>query len=345
MADGSTLRVLAVFVSPLVNDEIAGSERSFVELGNALVELGAEVDTVEIPPSLSSVMKSRLNHYVLESGSGGSALLMHVFETLRIARNRRCEVVFAPVVYYPETLFIALLTHYILRKPLFVGMAGPFNEQYDRLGLAELIGRRLRGTCSTYTVMTSFLRRLSVRSAAGVLVPTGSLALFARDTLAARKTVVIRRGVDDSWFELGDSSIAKDYDAIFVGRLAKGKGLEVLLRAWVVVSTNLPGTRLLVVGSGPLRQRFERIVHETGLGDRVTFAGYVRDTNEIRKLMLASRILVLPSDEEGFARVASEAMACGVPCILSDIPGLRDIYGSAAVLVPRRDHLGLAEAI
>jgi glycosyltransferase involved in cell wall biosynthesis len=339
------LRVLAVLIRTDADDEIGGSERSFVELGNALVEMGVEVDAVEIPPSVSTVVTSHFNHYSLDSTSRRPRLLIHTLETLRIALNRRCQVVFAPTVYWPESLFVALVTHLILRRPLFVGLAGPFLEHQDRLQLADLITQWLKGKRGTRLVFTAFLRRLTVRASIGVVVPTGQLAFYARNTLRAKNAVVIGRGVDGSWFEPGSSDSTKVYDAIFVGRLHNRKGVDTLLEAWKVVSDSLANGRLLVVGSGTLSEELERRAQEMGLGNLVTFAGYVRDANEIRRLLRSSRLLVLPSEGEGFARVVAEAMACGVPCIISDLPGLRELYDRAAVFVPCRDPVRLAEAI
>jgi len=339
------LRVLAVLIRTGINVEFAGSERAFVELGNALVELGVEVDAVEVTPSVSSAVTSRFNHYILASASRLPVLLIQTLQTLRIAQNRRCEVIFAPTVYWPESLFVALVTHLILRRPLFVGLAGPFLEHQDKVKLADLIKQALEGTRGKRIVLTAFLRRLTVRASAGVLVPNGQLALYAKNTLGARNVVMIGEGIDDSWFEPEGSEPTKVYDAIFVGRLHWRKGVDTLVEAWKVLTDSLSNRRLLVVGSGPLREELERRARETGLSNLVTFEPWVRDTSELRRLIRSARLLVLPSEGEGFARVVAEAMAFGVPCVISDLPSLRELYGGAAVFVPLHDHVRLAEAI
>ena len=56
-------------------------------------------------------------------------------------------------------------------------------------------------------------------------------------------------------------------------------------------------------------------------------------------------MFVFPSRREGFARAVAEAMASGIPCILSDLPELHEVYSDAAIYVPLNDHRSLASAI
>jgi glycosyltransferase involved in cell wall biosynthesis len=71
----------------------------------------------------------------------------------------------------------------------------------------------------------------------------------------------------------------------------------------------------------------------------------VNERSRIQELVQSSKLFVLPSKNEGFARAVAEAMACGLPCIVSDIPNMRELYGGAAVFVPVGDHTTLAEEI
>jgi glycosyltransferase involved in cell wall biosynthesis len=77
----------------------------------------------------------------------------------------------------------------------------------------------------------------------------------------------------------------------------------------------------------------------------VVFVGYLNEPSRIQEFLHSSKLFLLPSTNEGFARAVAEAMACGLPCIISDIPNLREVYGDAAVFVPVGDHMTLAEEI
>lgn len=109
---------------------------------------------------------------------------------------------------------------------------------------------------------------------------------------------------------------------LFVGRLTYYKGVDVLLQAL----TRVRGARLVVVGDGPERRALQRLTGQLGLGDRVTWRGYVPDA-ELPTLYSSATALVLPSTglSESFGIVQLEAQACGTPLISSALPGVRTI--------------------
>src|SRR5262249_48707787 len=102
----------------------------------------------------------------------------------------------------------------------------------------------------------------------------------------------------------------------FVGRLVPEKGLGLLLDA---VGGLRPPWRLVVVGSGPQREEYERRARALGIGDRVEFRGQVPSTEMPGVLRsfdaLAGPSLTLPNWKEQFGRMLVEAMACEVPVV------------------------------
>ncbi|MGA2665411.1 MAG: glycosyltransferase [Nitrososphaerales archaeon] len=340
------MRVLAVLIRTNADHEIGGSERSFVELGNHLVEQGMEVDVLEVAPPLSSRMASMLNHYVVDaSGKLPFRFLRHTLCALRIARSRGCGVIFAPAVYWPETVFVALMASVATGKPLFIGIPGPFQEEEDRMSFFEVVMLRLNGQRAYKTMFATFLRKIALRSADGLLFATGEMAEDYKHRYGLKNAVAIGRGVDDLWYRAEDLPAAKDYDAIYVGRLDRGKGVETLIRAWASVGASIPGSRLLIVGAGSRAGEYRRLAEECKVGGLVRFEGFVKSPLEVRRRLRSSKLFVLPSEEEGFARAVSEAMASGTPCVVSDIPAMRELYGGAAVLVPPGDPAKLAESL
>ena len=100
--------------------------------------------------------------------------------------------------------------------------------------------------------------------------------------------------------------------ALFVGRIAKEKGLGTLLDAWHHLGCDLP---LWVVGDGPDRREFEQRAIQQGLP--VRFLGHL-DRREVFRIIKASRLLLFPSlCYETFGMGIVEAYACGVPVIAS----------------------------
>ncbi|MFG1706299.1 glycosyltransferase [Nonomuraea sp. M3C6] len=131
---------------------------------------------------------------------------------------------------------------------------------------------------------------------------------------------------------------------IAIGRLAKVKGFDLLLRAWEQVSAAHPGWTLRIVGSGSERGRLLALAGELGLGS-VELPGPSRDVGA--QLDDAS-LFVLSSRREGFPMTILEALSKGVPVVAFDCPhGPGEIitHGHDGLLVPRRDVGALAAAI
>ncbi|MGC8797292.1 MAG: glycosyltransferase family 4 protein [candidate division WOR-3 bacterium] len=134
---------------------------------------------------------------------------------------------------------------------------------------------------------------------------------------------------------------------LFVGRLEKRKGLEHLIRALPEVRRKFPGTNLVVIGYGPLKEYFLRLAQELNLQNAVQFIGPVSNTN-LAGYYTSSQLLIAPAiGREAMGIVLIEAMACGVPVIASDTSGYNEVIknGENGILVPPGDIKRLATAI
>ena len=141
---------------------------------------------------------------------------------------------------------------------------------------------------------------------------------------------------------------------IFVGSLIHRKGIDVLLRAWQDIHAAWPGAHLLLAG----RNRFDDDTEATaflagrlallpaGAADHVRQLG-VRD--DVDQLLQAADLFVFPSRREGFGTVMIEAMACGLPCIVTELPGITDFIfgddGEAGTVVAQEDHRAIVSAV
>ena len=140
----------------------------------------------------------------------------------------------------------------------------------------------------------------------------------------------------------------------FVGSLIRRKGIDVLLRAWSEVSAAHPEVHLALVGrdqfpedSGDARFLEEQLAQVTASAARRLHSLGVRD--DINRWLQAADLFVFPSRREGFGSVMIEAMACGLPCIVTDQPGITDfIFGSdgdRGCVVPQENPAALAAAV
>lgn len=132
--------------------------------------------------------------------------------------------------------------------------------------------------------------------------------------------------------------------AVYTGRLHEAKGLSHLIEAWRHVAQRWPAAQLWLVGEGPEHRALVEQIREAELTNQVVLAGAFDD---VRDLLVAADLFVLPSKDEGLSLALLEAMALGLPVVASDIPGNRqlidhDVHG---LLVPVGDPPALAAAI
>ncbi|MEX0745171.1 MAG: glycosyltransferase family 4 protein [Phycisphaeraceae bacterium] len=133
---------------------------------------------------------------------------------------------------------------------------------------------------------------------------------------------------------------------LFVGRLAAVKGVAVLLEAMAEVVRQCPQAELTLVGDGADRGELERLAGELGVAAHVRFVGY-RSPSEVRALLEASDLFVLPSFAEGVPVVLMEAMAAGVPVVATRVAGVSELVedGVAGRLVHPGDSEALTRAM
>lgn len=107
-----------------------------------------------------------------------------------------------------------------------------------------------------------------------------------------------------------------DLAILFVGSAFKRKGLDRLIGALS------PNMRLLVVGTGDHLPLYKKMVAHRGLSGQVSFLGFIQD---VKPYYAAADVVALPSRSEAFGMSILEAMACGLPTIVSENAGVADI--------------------
>ena len=133
---------------------------------------------------------------------------------------------------------------------------------------------------------------------------------------------------------------------LYVGRLDREKGVEVLVHGFARLHPREAQLRLVIVGEGQVRQQLQELVSSLALTDAVTFLGYVAPP-ALGAVYQSAEMAVVPSLYEPFGMVALEAMAAGRPVIASDAGGLREIVadGQTGLRVPAGDAEAIAVAV
>jgi glycosyltransferase involved in cell wall biosynthesis len=166
------------------------------------------------------------------------------------------------------------------------------------------------------------------------------------------KIVTVHNGVDLNRLNVTTSSrdikhrLGVGENEILIGsagRLMPVKGYEYLLEAVRIMSEKRRDVRLLLIGDGPERDTLKQAVVNLGLEDHVLFHGFTPNTAELIKAM---DIFVLSSLHEGISIALLEAMALGVPVVVTAVGGNREVIteGKTGLLVPSQDAGALASA-
>lgn len=187
------------------------------------------------------------------------------------------------------------------------------------------------------------LHSLATRAVDRVVNVSADSARFSeREGLPRWKSCTIRNGIDVLRFRY--TGPRADGPAVFVGRLATAKAVDVLLEATARAVQAEPSFRLEIAGDGPCRDDLVALADRIGLAGHVRFLGVVSD---VPGVLARGSQFVLSSLSEGIPLVALEAMSVGLPVVATSVGGLPEVVedGETGLLVPPRDPEALARAM
>jgi len=261
-------------------------------------------------------------------------VLCELVAALRLARTTRPDVIHAHW-FVPQGI-VAVLVGRILGIPVVLTAHG--GDVYGLRGrLLDAVRKAVASRCEAVTVVS--------RDMAANLPKVTSRR--------GERPKVMPMGVDTQRFagaqaRNGDS----EQTVLFVGRLARKKGVEYLIRALPTVLSRHPTARLLVVGDGPCRGELEALSSQLRLQDSVRFAG-AQPPATLPRFYQSSRLFVGPSvvtrsgDTEAFGLVFAEAMAAGLPVVGTAVGGIPEVViaGRTGLVVEPQSPGSLAAAI
>ena len=182
-------------------------------------------------------------------------------------------------------------------------------------------------------------------------------ALVTRDKAVAYgmnpdRTIIFPWGVDLAHYSPKDWSTGKmdqpeNAFTLFCNRAWEPLyGIDVLARAFVRAAQRRPELSMMLLGGGSEAARIRQILLNGGVLDRVTFGGQISQT-ELPRWYHWADVYISPTHVDGSSVSLMEALACGLPCLVSDIPGNREwvIEGENGWLFPDGDADALATKI
>jgi len=180
---------------------------------------------------------------------------------------------------------------------------------------------------AVYKVLGPFVKQIW-KEASGLVANSSGLRDFALNFCDKYRIDVITNGVDVASFSPGqrdEHDTSKEVRLLFVSRLIERKGLQFLIPHLSRIEKECErSVTLTVVGDGPYRETLEDMARSAGVQDKVFFEGQ-RDKKELPGYFARADIFVLPSMREGMPNVVLEAMAGGLPIVMSACEGSKEL--------------------
>lgn len=192
------------------------------------------------------------------------------------------------------------------------------------------------------TLDTLVFKRMSKKiwkRAQKVIANSYGLKALANESAPDEEIDVISNGVDTEFFAPAKTKTGSDtLTLVSTGRLIKRKGFDYLIRALEGVD----GVRLVLIGGGNQREELQALAG--ALHVDVSFPGTL-GKNEVLAHLQKSDIFILPSLNEGMSNSVLEAMAVGLPCIVTDVGGSGELINGNGIICAKADEKALRESV
>jgi glycosyltransferase involved in cell wall biosynthesis len=320
-------------LTALFPPSIGGIQSHTRDLAHKLARRGLEVHVItrEVPGAPRSEVMG--NVHVHRQGTGTASFIAGALLRLRALRSR-FEVLHAHQLLSPTT--IAILWRLFSDKRILLNphASGDIGDVQTLRRQGALGGARLALARRSADAFIAISRPIRAELEGAGVAPSAILD--------------VRNGVDVDRFQPVDSDgrarlrrelgLPEGPLVITSGRIAREKGVDVLVAAWPRVAARIPSARLCILGDGAERQALSRLLPE---------ALWVGGVADVAPYLRAADAFALASRTEGMPVALLEAMACGLPCVATAVGGTVEVLedGLTGRLVPSEDPVRLAEGL
>jgi glycosyltransferase involved in cell wall biosynthesis len=284
--------------------------------------LAAEGEDVEVYTSTVGTKEGRIIsnsnpkiHYVRGMDIAHTAIMpMLFFRLLRIPKNSIIHV-HAP---RPYVLEVTALVAKLKKIPYIVHV----HSDIQPMGLLKFLIEPYKKYLSSHVL----------RGAALTLFVTEAQEEEFKDLYKLQRTAVLPNGVDDKFFikrKPRSNNSKEEASILFVGRLNHHKNIPFIIEA---VSLMQQKVKLNIVGEGELHNQLDAMIKKLKLNDKVKLHGS-KSGDELIKQYREADIFVMASKSEGFSLSLLEAMASGLPVVVTNSPGLANFVRDTGMVV------------
>lgn len=287
-----------------------GAEKRIYELGRRLAEQGNEVhvfgvrwwdgaETIEMEGMVLHGVCAPMELYVNGRRSISEAV---VFSIKLIPHLLREKFDIIDVSEFPYiSCFTAKLVSFFKRTPMVITWHEVWADYwYEYMGWRGFFGKWIEHFASRLTPDLVAVSALTKKNLESLGISDESIR-------------IISNGIDPGRIA-GIAPSAEECDVIFAGRLIKEKNVDMLIEAVDYLRGTVPDVKCSIVGDGPEKERLVELAGNRGLMENIRFSGFM-GYEEIISHIKSSKVLVLPSNREGFGMVVIEAYACGTPVV------------------------------
>lgn len=307
---------------------IGGSEIATEEICRHLSEISFEILTPRYRKSLPSG-ECRQNICVHRLGLGNRLdkflfPLLGLLRSLLMLYKHNVRVIHAYQASYGAGAAVLLK---IIKPELKFVLTLQEGKKLDRQNcLIRTLRKFIIRKADTVTVISDYLKNYAHSVKADALVGSPTASRRGRRT----KIFLIPNGADFEKFSkaepIGRQALGLSDNnkiVITISRLAPKNGLGGLIRAAALAKTEIPGLKLVIIGSGPLETELKHLAINLKIQNDILFLG-AKEYGDIPRFLKSADIFVRPSLSEGLGTAFIEAMAAGLPVIGSRAGGIPD---------------------
>lgn len=357
----STLKIFSIFFHPTASvTAMGGAEKRFVEtLRIFCKQHNVEVTVLESAPSLLKKTEIACKKHSLSSSFHGigwlgvylewvSWSIKAFFKSVLTISNRKPNVILIPNNTLPN-LALGYVAGLIFRRPTCVVVHHvdiPFTKTGAKGNSLYASYRQINygKTVSLVKTLVFYITIPLLKKARTIIAVSNFTAKTLQYNGVSQSKISISGNAIDLNFinKVKPQGDGRPFDGVFVGRIAKEKGVFDLLNVWNKVVECNKNAKLLIIGSGLELASLKQKVIATNLESNVLIRKSCSD-KELYSLLKASKLFIFPSLFEGWGIAVAEALACGLPVITYDIPALRETFGrcKSVFLVPVGDTAGM----